>query len=961
MQGIYYFELAALPVYLVLFIATIYRRMTRGRTNILFLAVVGSSFIAVIADLFGWINDNAFLSSKIGFGVVVFSVYLYFVMRNGINVAYLFFIFSVTRTWHRLRGFWKKALIIAPYALILGMLTTNETTHAVFSVTRESGYARGEYIIVLYICAAFYMIFGMIYLALNRRVLDGGERIALYMMYVLNAIAIVIQLFFPAILLECFMTAITLLFIVLFVQRPEKQVDMNTKLPAFWAFGEEIDKIAATGQKVQAVIVGIRNAADIRNHIGDADYYDYIHMISDAVDDCAKENRIRHELYYEFPGFFYIMLENMDYSPAQACAEIKNSIRERKGAVKSAGIRADVAIAVVAFPDEIGQKDELLWFSHNFIRFARPGKVYSHASQITEQREYRIETRIHEILERAIRDKRLEIRYEPIRTCENGKAEYAEAVLCLHDEQFGDIDNDTLYKAVGARGLTGVLEGYVTEQVFSYVASEVFTGSGYECIVLRLSAAYGGQADYPDLLWNLRGKYNIHPEQICFAVDEPDSSDMEGSLGDNLKKLSLLGYRFRYDGYGMGHYDLQNITRLPFTAVKLDRRMVKEAESPEGRSILEGSIHLLKRLSLLVVAQDEDDQETADMLCMMGCDYLLGKTIINKEALMTPRVRILIVDDESINRKVFISMLQGMDVTITEAAGGREAVDLAGKQKFDLIFMDHLMPDMDGVETLMKIREKKDGPCYDTPVIVLTANLMPEAKEKFMEVGFDGFLPKPVMPDILKETIRKQLSGSPSTENFPVIPGLDWNVALMRLKDKKILDSVLSDFTAVIDRQADELQKFKDGLPETFHDYRILVHGMKSASASVGLLNLSGMAAMLEKASGEKDEDTVERLHAPFLKEWRGYKSSLKEYLHAEEESSGDKEMISDEILGMLLEMLSKAMEEMDIDAADDAVEKLSSYRLPGRAAEKFDELRAAVSSLDPDTAIRIVEEINGL
>ncbi|MCR5502576.1 MAG: EAL domain-containing protein [Lachnospiraceae bacterium] len=630
MQGIYYFELAALPVYLVLFVTTIYRRMTKGRTNVLFLAVIGSSFIAVVADLFGWINDNAILSTKFGIGFVTFSVYVYFITRNGINVAYLLFIFSVTRTWHRLKGFWKKALIVIPYSLILGMLATNEMTHAVFSVTPERGYARGEYILVLYVCAAFYMIFGSAYLAFNRRVLDAGERFALYLMYILNAVAIAIQLFFPAILLECFMTSITLLFIVLFVQRPEKQIDMNTHLPAFWAFDEEVDKIIATGQKVQIVIVGIRNAADIRNHIGDTEYFEYIHMISDAIAECAKENRIRYELYFEFPGFFYIILEDLDYSPAQACSEIKSSVKGRKGEVTSTGIRVDTAIAVVAFPDEIERKEELLWFGHNFIRFAKQGKVYSHAAQITEQREYRIETRINEILDRAIRDKRLEISYEPIWAAAGGNTVYAEAVLCLHDGQFGDIDNDMLYKTAGARGLTGLLEGYVTEQVFSYVASDSFAKTGYEYVVLRLSSAYGGQADYPDRLWNLRGKYNIHPEQICFAVDEPDTSDMEGTLGENMTKLSLLGYRFRYDGYGMGHFDLQNIAKLPFTAVRLDRRMIEGADSDQGRSILEGSIHLLKNLSLFVVAGNEDDEEITDMLCRMGCDYILGKKIKEK-------------------------------------------------------------------------------------------------------------------------------------------------------------------------------------------------------------------------------------------------------------------------------------------------------------------------------------------
>ncbi|MCR4591462.1 MAG: response regulator [Lachnospiraceae bacterium] len=344
-----------------------------------------------------------------------------------------------------------------------------------------------------------------------------------------------------------------------------------------------------------------------------------------------------------------------------------------------------------------------------------------------------------------------------------------------------------------------------------------------------------------------------------------------------------------------------------------------------------------------------------------------------------PDARILVVDDNSMNRKVFVSLLKQTRIRIDESESGQGAVALASRDKFDIIFMDHMMPGMDGIEAMKRIRSMKNGPCANTPIIMLTANAVAGSKENYLREGFDGFLAKPVAPGVLESTIREILPDSkvipaspedmrqeqkapaPEEENydFPVIFGLDWKVAMMRLQNKEILDSVLKEFDNTIDHQADKLQGFKDGLPETFADYRILVHAMKSASAVVGIIPLSGMAAILEKAAAAEDEETVNRLHDIFIREWRSYKEGLKEYLNTDETAPEDKEDIDEEILKALLAIIEDAMEEMDIDAADEAVEKLSSYRLPEGAAREFEELKAAVSQLDQDMAAEVLARIN--
>ena len=96
---------------------------------------------------------------------------------------------------------------------------------------------------------------------------------------------------------------------------------------------------------------------------------------------------------------------------------------------------------------------------------------------------------------------------------------------------------------------------------------------------------------------------------------------------------------------------------------------------------------------------------------------------------------------------------------MTDAGGGAECLKLVQESHYDLIFLDHMMPEMDGVETLHYIKELSDFPCQDTPIVVLTANAVSGAKEKYLSEGFDDFLSKPVVPEKLEAMIRKMLPG----------------------------------------------------------------------------------------------------------------------------------------------------------------------------------------------------------
>lgn len=119
-------------------------------------------------------------------------------------------------------------------------------------------------------------------------------------------------------------------------------------------------------------------------------------------------------------------------------------------------------------------------------------------------------------------------------------------------------------------------------------------------------------------------------------------------------------------------------------------------------------------------------------------------------------VKILLVDDNKVNRKVFCGLLKKTKVQVTDVASGAECLEKIQEEHFDLIFLDHLMPEMDGMETLAHMKEI-DHMCKDTPVIMLTANAISDARNTYLAAGFDDFLAKPIIPDKLEEMIVKYI------------------------------------------------------------------------------------------------------------------------------------------------------------------------------------------------------------
>lgn len=336
---------------------------------------------------------------------------------------------------------------------------------------------------------------------------------------------------------------------------------------------------------------------------------------------------------------------------------------------------------------------------------------------------------------------------------------------------------------------------------------------------------------------------------------------------------------------------------------------------------------------------------------------------------IAPQAQILIVDDNEMNLKVATGLLQPLQMQIDTANSGKKAIEMVQAKRYDIVFMDHMMPIMDGVETTQTIRKLDDAYLQEMPIIALTANAVIGAREIFKEAGMNDFVAKPIeIKDIcakirrwLPDGLIQKLSAPAATqqeiptEELPVIEGIDVQEGIKNSGSLELFINLLGDFYKLIDLKATKIEKcLADGM---IRDYTIEVHALKNTARMIGALELSELFYKMEQCGNAGDVETISRENPAIMELYRSYKPILEPYGKANEQDK--KEVPKAEIVAAL-DKLNTAMDTFDLDGADAALAELEQYRMPEALGTYMENLRAYVADVAMeevmDTSRKMIE-----
>lgn len=283
-----------------------------------------------------------------------------------------------------------------------------------------------------------------------------------------------------------------------------------------------------------------------------------------------------------------------------------------------------------------------------------------------------------------------------------------------------------------------------------------------------------------------------------------------------------------------------------------------------------------------------------------------SETPVLKSEFITPDASILIVDDNKMNLMVAKNLLKHTKAKITTCMSGEETIELVKENKFDIILLDHMMPHMDGIETLKILKSMDDNKSSDAAVIALTANAVSGVRDMYIAEGFDDYISKPVTGSMLEEKMIKFLSeekiiytenkdgeekvseikNNDVSENSNISPVFDSGIGKTYLgNDDELYAEILGMFCEMHDEKSEELEKFVS--EENWAQYTVSVHALKSNALNIGGKKLSELCLKLEKAgkkikAGEEIKENIsfiKKNHSDMINLFRETVSLAEEYL----------------------------------------------------------------------------------
>ncbi|MCL2197061.1 MAG: ATP-binding protein [Treponema sp.] len=344
-----------------------------------------------------------------------------------------------------------------------------------------------------------------------------------------------------------------------------------------------------------------------------------------------------------------------------------------------------------------------------------------------------------------------------------------------------------------------------------------------------------------------------------------------------------------------------------------------------------------------------------------------------------PDARVLVVDDIPTNLKVTEGLLAPYHIRVDSCLSGVKAIEMVKNKDYDIVFMDHMMPEMDGVEATAIIRdwekeiEIDSGRKKRMPIVALTANAVFGVREMFIEKGFDDFLAKPIdvtaLDDIIIKWIAKNkreqaVVAKKETDKklcIPSINGIDAH------KGISLTGGTEAGYISVLSTFCKDAQERLKQLRSTLDKDNLLlfithVHALKSASGAIGAVELSAEAAYLEEAGKEEDWAFINGNFDRFLERLSELTEDIAAVLEPrfEKSVSGESVKISDndEKFFSLLEQLEKALKSNNAENIDRILSEINNQSLNKKTIEMMDRVSDDILITEFDSAIKTIHEI---
>lgn len=476
---------------------------------------------------------------------------------------------------------------------------------------------------------------------------------------------------------------------------------------------------------------------------------------------------------------------------------------------------------------------------------------------------------------------------------------------------------------------------------------------------------------------------NILNNAIKFTKKGYVSLEVSGICTDN--DQCLLKFVIEDTGIGIREEEIKTIFEA-FEQVDMSRNRKKEGTGL-GLAITQRLVQLMGGSIQVESEYGKGTRFTVEIAQQIEDYHTVKENPVNREEMQSvddrmftvPDYRVLVVDDNKINRNVATSMLKMYKMQVDEAECGKDAISFAKENKYDMILLDHMMPEMDGIETARHIRTECGANGRTVVIVALTANAIQGAREMYLENGFDEFLSKPFeriqLHALLAKWIperRKEYKENGYVKKDKISEDDMAEIFMHGINIRKAATSGAGDITDYLNLldlfYADGVEKipyFEELVQnEDYKNYAIETHALKSAAINIGAEALSAEAQEHEMAAKEGDENFIKDKYQRLIVDYEEVLSEIervlkkKQFGQFEEKSGGERKPIDEEDIYPEVEKILHNLEKFHSKEAAKGVDSLLEYVLPEMVEKRLKKIKSLLKRYEDDNAEDVLREL---
>lgn len=621
MTKILYLDYCAIIIYILIALAILIRRITTGLVNRVYTYLLITAFYAVLYDICAVSLDNTH-STAIWLNYTMHCGYI--IIRSAITPVLCCYIVSLTSTWHLInRHRINVYLSVIPYALVVLLTLSSPVTKFIVDISADGSYHRGSLFIILYASAAYYTAFAIAFSIVHIKYLEIDKFVPLISIAPMQLTAIIIQFIKPNLLCEMFCTALTLLLIMLTIQRPDAKVDTFSGLYKQSAFNDDIKLYTSVQKPFSVIYISSVNYSALESYMPNVAMRELTRQIGLRLLDISYTNNLDATSYILENGCYAMILtgdtiQKLDEAAAKVFTELNKDY-----SILESSVSAKFNICTVKMPEEIANFDSLILLLKDF-EFSKYTYSIVSASELSSKKDYVLMSKMDSILKKAIEEQSFQVYYQPIFSVKDNCFKSAEALIRLNTEEFGFIRPDIFIPIAEENGLIHKVDMIVFRNVCKFIASDEFEKLGLDYIEVNLSVAQCMRENLSSELLSVMNEYQIPRSRINLEITETAAEYSQKNILNNVNSLYANGIKFSLDDFGTGYSNMIRIASLPINIIKLDKSFTWSDNNPELSLILENTISMVKKMDLEIVVEGVETKEMLDRFSALGCEYIQG-------------------------------------------------------------------------------------------------------------------------------------------------------------------------------------------------------------------------------------------------------------------------------------------------------------------------------------------------